>query len=404
MDDRPTFLPKPRTLAARARTARRPPATALAPAIDVSTTYIRDADNGYRTGHVYGRKDNATVQQAEDELAELEGASEALLFTSGMAAATTVFLALPPTHVVAPRDMYFGFKLWLADAARYGHRVTFVDMADLDAVRAAVRPGETGLVWIETPSNPLWTLTDIAAVADIAHRAGALLCADSTVATPVLSRPLEFGADLVMHSATKYLNGHSDVIAGVLATAGETELWRRILAVREQHGAVLGPFEAWLLMRGLRTLDLRVREQSRSAARLAVRLTFHPALSDVLYPGLPEHPGHAIAARQMAGGYGGMISVRVKDGAGAAIAAAGRVRLWHRATSFGGSESLIEHRASIEGPGSLCPDDLLRLSVGLEDPDDLFHDLAQALDNLLPDLPPDLSPERATHLPSRANR
>lgn len=369
----------PRTLTARALGAGRSLSASLTPPIDVSATYVRDADNGYSSGHVYGRKDNASVQQAERQIADLERAREALLFGSGMAAATTLFLAAAPTHIVAPRHMYWGLRVWLGEARRYGHEVTFADMADLDAVGRAVRPGRTGIVWIETPSNPLWTITDIAAVADLAHRAGALACVDSTAVTPVLTRPLDFGADIVMHSATKYLNGHSDVVAGALAASGPSELWSRITAIRDQHGTTPGPFDAWLLMRGLRTLDLRVREQSRSAMALAGRLSGHPALSAVLYPGLPEHPGHAIAARQMSGGFGGMLSVRVRGGAAAAVTVAANVHLWRRATSFGGIESLIEHRSSIEGQGSPCPDDLLRLSVGLEDPEDLFRDLEQAL-------------------------
>jgi cystathionine gamma-synthase len=384
LDERPIPIPTPpvltsRTLATRALGAGRPLTTALTQPIDVSATYLRDADNGYSSGHVYGRKDNASVQQAERQIADLEHACEAMLFGSGMAAATTLFLAAEPTHILAPRAMYRALHLWLGEARRYGHDVTFVDMTDLDAVSRSLRPEETGIVWIETPSNPQWTITDIAAVADRAHRVGATVCVDSTAVTPVLTRPLDFGADIVMHSATKYLNGHSDVVAGALAAAAPSELWGRIQSIREQHGLTLGPFDAWLLTRGLRTLDLRVREQSRSAAILARRLSSHPALSTVLYPGLPGHPGHAIAARQMPNGFGGMLSIRVKGGAKAAIAVAANVQLWLRATSFGGIESLIEHRSSIEGEGSPCPDDLLRLSVGLEDPEDLYRDLAQAL-------------------------
>lgn len=379
MDDRPTRFHTPRTIAARALGAGRPSPTALTPPIDMSATYMRDADNGYSSGQVYGRKDNASVQQAERQIAELEHAREALLFGSGMAAATTVFMALRPTHIVAPKAMYWGLRVWLDGVRRYGHHVTFADMSRLGEVREAIRPGRTGLVWIETPSNPLWTITDISAVADCAHHAGALVCADSTVATPVLTKPLDLGADIVMHSATKYLNGHSDVVAGALATADRSELWLSIKHMRDQHGAVPGSFDAWLLMRGLRTLDLRVREQSRSAALLAERLVNHPAVSTVLYPGLSTHPGHLTASRQMSRGFGGMLSVRVKGGAAAAVAVAANVQLWRRATSFGGIESLIEHRASIEGQGSPCPDDLLRLSVGLEDPHDLCGDLMQSL-------------------------
>jgi cystathionine gamma-synthase len=303
------------------------------------------------------------------------------MFGSGMAAASAVFQALEkPTHIVASQAMYYGLRSWLADIGpRSGHSVTFVDTSDLDAVRAALRAGKVGLVWIETPSNPTWTVTDIAAVADIAHAAGALLCVDSTVSTPILTRPLALGADIVVHSATKYLNGHSDVVAGALATAGKTAIWDSIRRVRAQIGATLGPFDAWLLMRGMRTLHVRVAAQARTAAALADRLVGHPALRGVLYPGLRSHPGHAIARRQMIGGFGGMLSICVKGGEAAAVAVAAQVQLWKRATSLGGIESLIEHRASIEGAGTPCPPDLLRLSVGLEDIDDLFLDLIQAL-------------------------
>jgi cystathionine gamma-synthase len=276
--------------------------------------------------------------------------------------------------------MYWALRHWLTtEAPRYGYRVDLVDMTDLGAVAKAVRSDDTKLVWIETPANPTWDIADIAGLAAIAHGAGAVLAVDSTAATPVFTRPLALGADIVMHSATKYLNGHSDVIAGALATARKDALWDRITALRARQGAILGPFEAWLLLRGMRTLELRVKAAAESAALLAVWLGRHPTVAQVLYPGLPDHPGHAIAARQMAGGFGGMLSIRVHGGERAAIATAARVEVWKRATSLGGVESLIEHRASVEGPTSPCPPDLLRLSVGLEDPDDLYADLDRAL-------------------------
>jgi len=382
MTDRSDDTLRRRTLAARALESANRELPALTPPIHVSTTFIRDPDNGYSSGHVYGRMDNGSNQHAEARLAELEHASEAMLFTSGMAAATTLLTTLQPTHIVAPTHMYWGLRSWMQDIRRYGHTLTCVDMSDIEALKAAILPNRTGLVWIETPSNPLWTITDIAAVSDCAHKAGALVCADSTVTTPVLSRPLDLGVDIVMHSATKYLNGHSDVVAGVLATARCNDLWVRIRTVRNQHGALLGPFDAWLLSRGLRTLAVRVREQSSSAMMLAERLAAHPAISAVLYPGLPTHTGHEVATRQMTGGFGGMMSIQIKAGPAGAIAVAARVRLWRRATSFGGIESLIEHHASLEGEGSPCPDNLLRLSVGLEDPEDLYADLLQALELL----------------------
>jgi cystathionine gamma-synthase len=380
MDDQTKSRFSPQTIVAQGLGAYEPVTRGIVPPIHMAATYLRDRDNGYRAGFVYGRTDNVTVQQAESLIAALEGADEALLFGSGMAAATTVLLALDkPTHVVASQVMYWGFRSWLRDIGRFGHTVTFVETSDLDAVRAAVRPGETGLFWIETPSNPLWTVTDIAAVAEIAHQADALLCVDSTVATPVFTKPLSLGADIVMHSATKYLNGHSDVIAGVLAVADEGPLWERVRKMRGQLGSALGSFDAWLLMRGMRTLDVRVRRQAKTAAFLAERLVGHPAVSAVLYPGLESHAGHEVALRQMVGGFGGMFSLRIGQGEQAAIAVAANVDLWKRATSLGGVESLIEHRRSIEGHGSPCPDDLLRFSTGLEDAEELHFDLVRAL-------------------------
>jgi len=380
MDDRTQNPLRPRTILAQALGAGDATTKALVPPIHMSATYIRDPDNGYSSGYVYGRTDNASVQQAEALIAALEGAEAAMMFASGMSAATAVFLALEePTHIVASQVMYWGFRAWLCDIGRFGHSITFVDSSDLRAVREAIRPGDTGLIWIETPSNPLWTITDIAAISEVAHEANAILCVDSTVSTPIFTRPIFHGADIVVHSATKYLNGHSDVVAGALATARVNEFWARIQKVRAQIGAVLGPFEAWLLMRGMRTLDLRVRVQAETAAILAQALVDHPALSSVLYPGLKNHPGHNVAARQMVGGFGGMLSIRLRGGAAAAVAAAARARIWKRATSLGGVESLIEHRASIEGTGTPCPADLLRLSVGLEDPDDLLSDLIRCL-------------------------
>ncbi len=371
---------KPRTLAAQALGAEEPITKGIVPPVHMATTFIRDPDNQNRSGFAYGRPDNATVRQAEAVVAALEGAQAAMLFGSGMAAATTVVLALDrPSHIVASKVMYWGFRAWLGAATRFGHTIEFVDTSDLDAVRAAMKPGQTRLVWIETPGNPLWTITDIAAVADIAHKAGAVCVVDSTVATPILTQPLALGADIVMHSATKFLNGHSDVLAGALACARSDDFWKSVGLVRMQHGAVIGPFEAWLLLRGLRTVDVRVRTQTETAAKLAAKFTEHPRISGVLYPGLASHPGHAVAARQMKHGYGAMLSILVKGGERAAIDAAARVQVWKRATSLGGVESLIEHRASVEGPDSPCPHELLRLSAGLEDPDDLFNDLDGAL-------------------------
>ena len=362
---------------------------AVIPPIHVSSTYLRDPDNQYRTGRVYARADNPAFDQAEALLARLEGGHQALLFASGMAAATAVFQALGPgDHVLAPKVMYWALRNWLATfATHWGLEVEFIEMDRPEAVQAALRPGQTKLVWIETPANPLWTLTDIAATARLTHAAGALLAVDSTVATPVLTQPLALGADVVMHAATKYLNGHSDLIAGALVTREDSPFWQRVRKVRAQVGGTLGSFEAWLLVRGMRTLHVRVAAQCASALRIATHFADHPHVQAVLYPGLPGFPGHAIACAQMHGGFGGMLSLRVKapddSGAGgaeaAAIAVAAHTQLWKRATSLGGTESLIEHRASIEGAGTPAPADLLRLSVGLEHADDLIADLEQAL-------------------------
>jgi cystathionine gamma-synthase len=371
----------PRTLAVQAMGSVDPVTKALVMPLHMATTYLRDADNQYRSGYLYGRPDNATVREAEAVLATLEGAEAALLFGSGMAAISAVFQSLEAgDHIVAQEVMYTGTRNWLRDEAkRRGLTFARVDTSDLAALRAAVEAGPTRLVWLETPGNPLWTITDIAAAAKIAHGAGAKLAVDSTVATPVLTNPLALGADIVMHSATKYLNGHSDVIAGALALAKRDALFERLAGIRSIYGGILGPFEAYLLIRGMRTLHLRVEAQCRTAMFLAEKLAAHPAVTRTLYPGLASHPGHEVARRQMRGGFSGMLSIAVRGGEARAIETAARVAVWKRATSLGGAESLIEHRASIEGAGTPCPPDILRLSVGLEDPQDLYADLDQAL-------------------------
>lgn len=372
----------PRSLAAQAMGKIDSATKAVVPPIHVATTYIRDEDNGYSTGFIYGRPDNETTREAESVLAMLEEAKAgALLFGSGSAAATAVFQALAPgDHVIASKVMYWALRNWLmTEAKRWGLDVEFVETDDLAALKAAVKPGVTKLIWAETPSNPLWTITDIAAVAEIAHKAGAKFAVDSTCASPVHTKPLTLGADIVMHSATKVLNGHSDVIAGALCARDDDEFWNRVKTVRKGQGGILGPFEAYLLMRGMRTLHVRQERQSASAMTLAQRLSAHPLVARVLYPGLPQHPGHDIAARQMENGFGFMLSVQVTGGEAAAIRTAAHVELYKRATSLGGVESLIEHRASIEGAGSPCPADLLRLSTGIEDVEDLYADLDRAL-------------------------
>ena len=371
----------PETIAAQALGWVDESTKAISPAIHTATTFVRDADNQYRSGRVYARDHNPSFDQAEAVLCSLEKGANAALFASGMAAATAVFLALKPgNHVVAPKVMYWSLRNWLMNfATQWGLQVEFIDMSNLDELKRSVRFGKTKLVWIETPANPLWTITDIAAAAEIVHAGGAMLAVDSTTASPVLTRPLTLGADIVMHSATKYLNGHSDVIAGALVAREDSEYWTRVKSIRAQLGGTMGSFEAWLLLRGMRTLFLRVHAASRSAQEIAEFFSTHSLVEEVLYPGLRGFAGHDIAANQMLGGFGGMLSIRVKGGEAAAIKTAANVEIWKRATSLGGVESLIEHRASVEGAGTPVPADLLRLSVGIENPDDLIDDLDQAL-------------------------
>jgi cystathionine gamma-synthase len=373
--------PRPATLAAQGLGWTDAATGAVVLPIQPATTYIRDPDNQYRRGRNYARADNPGYDQPQALLTQLEGGASSLVLSSGMAAATTVFRALPiGAHVVAPKIMYHSLRRWIAGYAADGHiAADFVDTTSLDVLNEAVQPGRTKLVWIETPANPLWSVTDIAGAAQIAHRAGAVLAVDSTTASPVITRPIEHGADIVMHSATKYLNGHSDVIAGTLTGARDDEFWQKLVAGRSSGGAILGNMETYLLMRGMRTLFLRVERACRTAQRVAEAMVGHPRIAEVLYPGLPTHPGHEVAARQMQGGFGGMLSIRVKGGEEAAIATAARVEIWKRATSLGGVESLMEHRASVEGAGTPVPSDLLRLSAGIEDPQDLIDDLDQSL-------------------------
>ena len=371
----------PETLCAQAMGWIDETTKAIVQPVHLSTTYLRDEDNEYRSGRSYVREDNPTWDQAEALITRLENGAATLLFSAGMAAATAPFLALRPgDHVVIPEVMYWGLRKWLlGPATEWGLKVDLVDMTNLERVQAAMRPGKTKIIWAETPSNPMWQVFDLKALAEIAHGAGARLAVDSTCATPILTQPIALGADLVMHAATKYLNGHSDVLAGSLTTARQDEYWQRIYGVRTSCGAVLGSFEAWLLVRGMRTLPLRVKQCSANALHLAEQLERHPGVAQVLYPGLPSHPQHALAKQQMQGGFGGMLSIQVKGGEAAAIRCAAHVKLWKRATSLGGVESLIEHRASIEGPSTPVPRDLLRLSAGIESAEELLADLAQAL-------------------------
>ncbi len=353
----------------------------IVPPIHVSTTYERGADGSYPGGRGYSRPENPSYDQPEALIASLEGAASAMLFASGQAAAAALFQALAPgDRVLAPRNMYWGLRKWLLEfAAPWGLAIEPYDNASIDDLAEKARAVRPRLIWIETPANPTWDVTDIAAAAEIAREVGALVGVDSTAATPMLTRPLGLGAHIVMHSATKYLNGHADVIAGALATAHDDALWQRIRFIRGNGGAVLGPLEAWLLFRGMRTLALRVAQASANAQAIAERFHGHARLSHVLYPGLPSHANHNVAAMQMHGGFGGMMSLRLAGGEEAAKAFTAKLRVFKRATSLGSVESLAEHRASVEGPGTLCPVDLVRLSIGIEHVDDLIGDIQQAL-------------------------
>jgi cystathionine gamma-synthase len=374
--------PHPATLAAQTLEGADPRDGAIVPDVKPATTYARNQDNQLIGDALYARDQSPSVRPAERLLAELESGEAALLFASGMAGAAAVFQALRPgDHVIAPKIMYWSLRNWLVQFCRdWGLALDLVEASDPEAIEAAVRP-ETALIWIETPCNPTWDVIDIASAADIAHEAGALLAVDSTVATPVHTRPLELGADLVFHAATKSLNGHSDIVAGALVTDDpEAEIWQRIRANRANVGAILGSFEAWLLLRGMRTLYLRVPRASQNAMTLAQHFDGHPKVKQVLYPGLEGHPGHGIAAMQMQDGFGAMLSLRINGGRKSALKVLGACKRFVRATSLGGVESLIEHRATIEGADSPVPDDLLRLSVGIEHDQDLIADLEQALE------------------------
>ncbi|MCE2494863.1 MAG: PLP-dependent transferase [Alphaproteobacteria bacterium] len=357
-----------------------PSTRAVTPPLYMSTTFERDPDGSYPQGYVYGRTDNPNRRLLEELVAAMENGEDAAAFSSGMAAIMSVFQALRPgDHVIAPRDIYHGAARLLRDLmARWGLGASFVDMAKPGAVESAVQDS-TRIVFLETPSNPLLTITDLAAVSQIARERGIYTVCDNTWATPALQRPLELGVDLVVHSSTKYLGGHGDVTGGVVVAARSTGLFERVRQVQQDGGAVPSPFDCWLLLRSIRTLPYRVRAHTKNAAQVAKFLAGHPRVEQAFYPGLTEHPGHDTARRQMED-FGGMLSFRPKGGREAAFAVAARTRLFTRATSLGSYESLIEHRASVEGPESATPQDLLRVSVGLENSEDLVADLAQALD------------------------
>jgi len=356
-----------------------PSTGALAPPIHLSTTFARDERNELIGANQYIREGNPTQSVLEEALAPLEGGAAALAFASGMAAGVALMQTLESgAHLLLPNDAYYGFRVAANDFLRpWGIRADLVAMEDVSALTAAIRP-ETRLVWLETPSNPLMKITDLERAISIARKTGATTLVDNTFATPVLQRPISLGADVVLHATTKYIGGHSDVQGGALVFAEKGGLYERVQHARHILGAVASPFNSWLALRGLRTLPLRMARHSANALEVARALDAHPAVSSVHYPGLESDSGHSVARRQMSA-FGGMLSFRVGAGREAAIRAVGRTRLWTRATSLGGVESLIEHRATSEGATSRTPPDLIRLSVGLEHPDDLIEDLEQAL-------------------------
>tara|TARA_R110002020_G_scaffold59673_14_gene162564 strand:+ start:4732 stop:5877 length:1146 start_codon:yes stop_codon:yes gene_type:complete len=373
---------KPSTIAAQAGGAIDTTSGGVVPPMQPSTTFVRDEDYALvNPDNIYLRDNSDIVRIAENVLARLENAEEALLFPSGMAAIAALFRTLPNgATIVMQSGIYWGTTKWLRDfSARRQIALHEVDAADPAALEQACADHTPDLVFIETPSNPWLKTVDIAHAAKCAHQAGGLLAVDSTAATPILQQPLELGADIVMHSATKAINGHSDVLAGVLATsAPAAKIWTDIKADRHDAGAVIGPFEAWLLLRGMRTLPLRMERMCRSTLEIADYLSKHPKVAEVYYPGLSSHPGHDIATRQMQRGFGCLFSFLVKGGAAEALAVVGKLKLFHRATSLGGVESLVEHRHTIE-PHTGIPESLIRVSVGIEDAGDLMSDLAQAL-------------------------
>ena len=373
----------PATIAAQAAGAVDAQTGGVVPALPMATTYLRDeAYQPLREDNIYLRDQSDIVRVAEKVLSQLEGAKESLLFPSGMAALAAVFRTVPNGgRVLVQSQIYWGTTKWIRDfCTRRDIELREVEASDKAAFAAACESFRPTLALIETPSNPWLRVVDIQAAADAVHSAGGLLVVDSTAATPILQQPLKHGADVVMHSATKGINGHSDVLAGVLATNDVTgRVWEDIKADRHDAGAVIGPFEAWLLVRGMRTLPLRAKQMSCNAMELAEFLQNHPKIEEALYPGLASHTGHELATRQMSVGFGSLLSCIVKGGGAAALEAVGKLEVFHRATSLGGVESLVEHRHTIE-PHTGIPEGLLRLSVGIEDIEDLKRDLSQALD------------------------
>jgi cystathionine gamma-synthase len=369
------------TLAVHTGRAPEAQSGAVTPSITLSTTFERATDGTYPHGNVYSRSGNPNRDALETALATLEGGREALAFGSGQAATAAILQTLSSgDHVILPNDLYHGTRhLVQLVLARWGLQSDFVDMRHMDSVASAIRP-HTKLIWLETPSNPLLNIADIAPMAELARRVGALCVVDNTWATPIWQRPLALGADVVMHSTTKYIGGHSDVLGGCVVVGEQVsdEWLERLRLSQKLSGGVPSPFDCWLLLRSLPTMPIRVRAQTETAEKVAHFLAQHPSVEAVHYPGLPTHPSHEVARRQMSG-FGAMLSVQIKGDESDAMRVAGRVNIFTRATSLGGIESLIEHRASVEGVGGTTPRNLLRISIGLEHVDDLIDDLGQAL-------------------------
>ncbi len=371
----------PNTILAQANHYINPSSGGIVPPIDPSVTFARDEDLRLIGNYVYGRYANPTYEQLETVICDLEGGRNALFFASGLAAIAALFETVNMgEHIVAPRVMYHGTVDWLKRISEKRNiGLTLFDPSDPEGLTRSVIPGQTSVVWIESPINPSWDVIDIERAAGDAHAAGAILGVDCTAASPISTQALTLGADIVFHSATKYLNGHSDLNAGVLVTGEANARWEEIDEVRRLTGGILGSFEAWLLLRGMRTLALRWERCSQNAMKIAQFLESHPAVESVLYPGLPSHPSHELAKRQMTNGFGGMMSLQMKGGETAAHQLASQTKLFVRATSLGGVESLIEHRRTVEGAHSEVPVNLIRISVGIENLDDLLDDLRQAL-------------------------
>ena len=355
----------------------------VTPAIHLATTFQKADDGTLPGGYLYSRPNNPNREALESALALLEGGAAALSFSSGSAATFAVLQSLSPgDHVIVGEDVFYGTLVLLKTImANWGVTFTQVRMQDLAKVERAITP-KTRLFWVETPSNPMLAITDLRAVIALAQKAGAIVACDNTVGTPMLQRPLELGADISMHSVTKFLSGHSDVLTGALVFRESGPLFERIRHIQQQSGGVPSPFECWLTLRGLQSFPYRMRGICASAQRVAEFLSTHPKIEAVHYPGLPKHPGHGIAAAQMSGGFGGLMSMQVMGGRAEAFKALAAVKIFTHATSLGGTHSLIEHRASVEGPDTRSPANLLRLSIGLEHPDDLIEDLEQAFAKL----------------------